>query len=475
MLQDDHQNTNSSTVQPISEIHTSSNEQLDKINKELYERNVELAIRNRTLSVLRKMYEIMNSTLGVEETAQKLISAIVAELKFQEGLIALIDKEERQLYAIAASESESVRQIMAQFGKTLKDFRIPLVYQENFCVHSAIHNQRRMTNSLHDILLPLVDEKTAQEIQDKVNIKTSVLFPFVFASEVAGVIILGMDKHVGDLSRAEREILREIVDVVGIAIERAQLYADLKIANERLQEMDRLKDEFVSVTSHELRTPMTAIKSYVWMILNKKAGEIEPKAKDYLHKVYLSTERLINLVNDMLDVSRIESGRIQLQIAPLDLVSLANQVKDEFMARAVERNMGLKVLASELLPPVLADKEKIHQVLENLVGNSFKFTPDGGVVTLTVTMKENNVEVAISDTGRGIAKEDLPKLFTKFGRLGDSLVSMAESGGTGLGLYICKQVIELHQGKIWAESELGKGSTFTFTLPIFDQKEERYE
>lgn len=458
-------NSQPPSVSATSPAHTDIEKELARVNTEMYERNLELAIRNRTLLVLRKMYEIMNTSLGVEKTAQKLIEAIIKELKFQAGFIALINKKDNLLQAIATSQSESVREAMDLIGKPLRELSISLKEQNNFCVSSVLHNQRRMTNSLFDVLTPLVDEKTASKMEGTLNIKTSVLSPLIFGGEVLGILVLGMDKHVGDLSRAERETLKELIDVIGIAIERAQIYADLKTANDKLKEVDRLKDEFVSVTSHELRTPMTAIKSYVWMVLNKKAGEVAPKAHEYLDKVYISTERLINLVNDMLDVSRIESGRIQLQIVPLDLHGLASQVKDEFLAKVVERNMGFEVLIPIDTPKVLADKEKIHQVLENLVGNAFKFTPNGGRITIESKTGDGYLEIMVSDTGRGITAEDLPKLFTKFGRLGNSLVSVAESGGTGLGLYICKQIIDLHKGKIWVESEIGHGTRFRFTLP----------
>lgn len=451
---------------PSADNHNQRDQELAKVNHELYERNVELAIRNRTLGILRKMYEIMNTSLGVAETGQRLIESIVQELKFQEGYIALVDKKENSLRAIAVSQSESMERVLDLLGKPLHELVVPLDRKDNFSVDAVLTNRSRMTNSIYDVLVPLVDEKTAREIEEHLHVQTTVVYPITFAGEVLGVFVFGMDKHVGDLSRAERETIRELIDVVGIAIERAQIYADLKTANEKLKEVDKLKDEFVSVTSHELRTPMTAIKSYVWMVINGKAGALEPKAKDYLDKVYISTERLINLVNDMLDVSRIESGRIQLRLETFDLAELARQVKDEFMARAIQRNMGLKIVTATDIPQMMSDKEKIHQVLENLVGNAFKFTADGGKIAIQIQKSGDFVQVAVSDTGKGISGDDMAKLFTKFGRLGNSFVSIAESGGTGLGLYICKQIIEMHKGKIWVESEVGKGSRFIFTLPI---------
>jgi signal transduction histidine kinase len=209
---------------------------------------------------------------------------------------------------------------------------------------------------------------------------------------------------------------------------------------------------------------MTAIKSYTWMVLNGKAGTIEPKATQYLNRVYNSTERLIHLVNEMLDVSRIESGRVKLNKLSVDMEKLLTDVQSEFQARAIEAKIHVEVHRDGDIVVVQADTEKIHQVLENLVGNSFKFTPAGGTITMGVKRVDGFLEIRVTDTGRGIAPDDIPKLFQKFGRLENSLIAMP-GNSTGLGLYICKQYVELHGGKIWVQSEPEKGSTFTFTLP----------
>jgi signal transduction histidine kinase len=210
---------------------------------------------------------------------------------------------------------------------------------------------------------------------------------------------------------------------------------------------------------------MTAIKSYSWMVLNGKAGSITPKATEYLNRVYISTERLIHLVNEMLDVSRIESGRVTINKAPLDIGKLLTDVQNELQAKATESQISLTVTKADSIPLVPADAEKIHQVLENLVGNALKFTPKNGSITMSVKQKDDLLEISVADTGQGIRAEEIPLLFKKFGRLENSLVAMP-GNSTGLGLYISKQYVELHGGKIWVESTPNKGSTFTFTLPI---------
>ncbi len=259
---------------------------------------------------------------------------------------------------------------------------------------------------------------------------------------------------------------------MGIAVENALLFKalaesnrELLSANTKLEQLDRLKDDFVSIASHELRTPMTAIKSYLWMALYKGDVKLTEKMEKYLNRAYISTERLINLVNDMLNVSRIESGRIEIAPKAFNISDLVAEVLEEVKPKADERQVKLEMEKINVLQ-AFADPDKVHQVLLNLVGNALKFTPQDGLISINYFTDGQMVEVSVKDSGVGITKEDLSRLFQKFGRLDNSYVAAATSGGTGLGLYISKSLVELMKGKIWATSEgLNKGTTFTFSLP----------
>jgi signal transduction histidine kinase len=249
---------------------------------------------------------------------------------------------------------------------------------------------------------------------------------------------------------------------------------ELKEANQQLEELDRLKDEFVSVASHELRTPMTAIRSYLWMVLEGKAGEITGKQKYYLERSYNSAERLIKLVNDMLDVSRIESGRITLNFQQINVEGLCLEIISELRPRAQELEISLVYESNREKDKthqhlVAACPEKIKEVLINLIGNALKFTPKGGKVAVSVEKVDDMIVTRITDTGVGITNEDQENLFQKFGFMeGSYRTNQDASQGTGLGLYIAKSIIDHHQGKIWVESDgKDKGSTFRFSLPFF--------
>lgn len=446
--------------------------ELQKVNEQLYGRSVELAIRNQTLAILSKLYEIINTSLGVSDTAAKLIDAIVQELKFTAGFIGLIDEEKKVLKVIGSAFTYSpgvhaTNVLSAAFN----NFTINLDNQDNFCTLAIAHNKARMTNALYDIFIPLIDKKTSQRLQQIAEIKTTMLYPIAFAGRPFGLLMIGMNKHVGLLSRAEHETLKEVIKVVGIAVERSQIYANLKIVNIRLKELDILKDEFVSIASHELRTPMTAIKSYLWLSLYGKE-QISDKLRYYLIRSYNAANRLIKLVNDMLNVSRIESGRMSLEVKKIKIDQLVNEVVEEVNFRANELGVTITMGEYKDLPLVITDEDKIKEVIINLIGNSLKFTQKGGSIIISFTVKTDTVMVTIKDTGEGIEQADISKLFKKFGFVkGSYATNQKASLGTGLGLYISKSIIEMHGGVMSVFSEgKGKGATFTFSLKIYNEK-----
>lgn len=313
----------------------------------------------------------------------------------------------------------------------------------------------------------------------------SVLKTLKVEDQIVGLLLLG-EKASGEIySDQDLKILEILAPEMAVAIQNSQSYdkikkfnvilsqevakatSDLQKANKRLEQLDKLKDDFVSVASHELRTPMTAIRSYAWMALHKSDVPLSDKLEKYLIRVLLSTERLINLVNDMLNVSRIESGSIEINPEPVDLLLLTKDIIDEvYYSKAREKVIQFEVVEKKI-PKAFADPEKLRQVFLNLVGNSLKFTPSGGKIVFDFFSDGKMIETSVSDTGVGISKEDMSQLFHKFGRLDNSYTAASTSGGTGLGLFISKSLVELMQGKIWATSEgLGKGTKFTVALPI---------
>ena len=236
----------------------------------------------------------------------------------------------------------------------------------------------------------------------------------------------------------------------------------------RERELDKMKTDFISVVSHELRTPLTSIKGYTDLLLSGATGEVSELQAEFLGIIQSSTTRLSNLINDILDISRIESGSIQIKHEPIDYRRIVSDTLRLMKAAADEKQISMDASLPESIPPVRGDTDKVTQVLANLVSNAIKYTPQGGWVKVSLEVTgESSVTTCVADSGIGVTDEDQAKLFQKFFRADNT--STREAGGTGLGLVIAKTIIELLGGAIWVESEPGRGSRFSFTLPLFPE------
>ena len=408
--------------------------------------------------LLGKLGRLMASTYDLTDLSQGVLDQMESNLKATNATIVLV-KGSRVDWSLTVGSSKS-----------------KLVANDIKKVIAAGPNK-----GSNVLVFDELDEGGVKEIMRKNEF--SVVVPLIAERVVIGALILG-DKASGDVYTSEDINVLEIIGPqISVAIDNARAYEEIKQfniklkkeieeatsnlrgANKRLRDLDKIKDEFISITSHELRTPMTAVKSYLWMVLNKSGKNLGKKGTDHLNRAYVSTQRTINLVNDMLDVSRIEGNRFEINKEKIDIVELANECMRELMGRAHERKVKL-VVQKKKMQLVFVDHDKIYQVMDNLIGNALKFTPKGGSITVGFASKGKFIAVGVRDTGTGISKADQKRLFKKFGRVESSYTAMAEVGGTGLGLYVSKQIVEMHGGKIWIESEVGKGSTFLFTIPV---------
>jgi len=448
-----------------------------KLRQEVKSATKELADRNRNLTVLRRLDSIIMNTLDLGDMCRKIVDTITWELGYEAGLIALVDPDGKVLRAKAVSGTPAVTRIWRSLSSGVDSFEISLddpKAKGNYLVRVVKERTAIGTNQIEDLYCPPLSQEEAERIRQETKLKGHIIYPLSAKGKALGVVVFGLPRPFQKVGHSERDLLQAFIEQAGIAVENAQLYEkiretakQLSRANERLLELDKLKDEFVGVASHELRTPMTAIKGFIWMVLEGKGGKLASKQKYYLGKASEGVERMLNLINDMLDVSRIESGAMKLEKVKGSLPELVNEVISELRVKAEGKGLSLAFQEPQsAVPDLLFDPGKIREVLVNLVGNAIKYT-DSGEVTVSVEKGDDGfVITTVSDTGRGISPDDLGKLFKKFGRLDNSFVTTAESGGTGLGLYIAKSLVEAHGGKITVESELGKGSAFRFTLPV---------
>ena len=257
------------------------------------------------------------------------------------------------------------------------------------------------------------------------------------------------------------QVINRALEKQRLSMDNKRLLRELKEANEKLKEMDRRKSDFVANVSHEFKNPLSIINESLSIVTGGLAGEINAEQKKILETGKKNIERLIRLVTDLLDLAKIEAGKIGMRREQFDIASLTNEILSVYEGEIAKKRLTLKQNIAQGIGSVWADRDKINQVIVNLLNNAIKYTPSGGSVNVKLEKVGDEFRFEISDTGPGIAKEDFAKIFDKFER-----VTTERHEGTGLGLPIAKDIVELHKGNIWLESEIGKGSKFIFTLPI---------
>jgi signal transduction histidine kinase len=286
--------------------------------------------------------------------------------------------------------------------------------------------------------------------------------------DVIGTIAVA-GREPGLYSEREIELLKTFADQGVIAIENVRLFTELQASNQELELKGRQleatsqhKSEFLANMSHELRTPLNAIIGFSEVLSERMFGDLNEKQEEYLKDIYASGQHLLSLINDILDLSKIEAGRMELELADFDLPQAIDNALILVRERAGRRGITLEHSVDERLGEIRGDERKVKQVLLNLLSNALKFTPEGGRVEVRAGMVDGMAEVSVTDTGVGIAPEDHEAVFQEFRQVG---TAEKKAEGTGLGLTLCRKFIELHGGKIWVTSQVGVGSTFTFTMP----------
>jgi signal transduction histidine kinase len=274
--------------------------------------------------------------------------------------------------------------------------------------------------------------------------------------EISGIITLE-SQSVQGISQEDVAFVERLADRAAVAIKNAQLYEQIHAANSA-------KSEFVSLVAHELRVPMTSIKGYADLMASGMAGTLNDQQKQFLEVIRRNLQRMSTLISDLSDINRIESGRMNFNNKIFNLYDIVFDVTESLSERIEARKQTLDVQVDETIPEVFADPTRITQVLTNLVSNANKYTPEGGHIVVQATYNDRAALVTVQDNGIGISEENQKKLFTQFFRAEDQ--SVREQPGWGLGLSIVRKMVEAQGGEIQYQSELGKGSTFTFTVPL---------
>jgi signal transduction histidine kinase len=272
------------------------------------------------------------------------------------------------------------------------------------------------------------------------------------------------------IRKATGEFAPEVIDLMqtfatqsALAIQNARLFREIADKSQQLEAASQHKSEFLANMSHELRTPLNAIIGFSEVLTERMFGELNEKQEEYLKDIYASGQHLLSLINDILDLSKIEAGRMELDLTDFHLPTALDSALTLVRERAGRRGITLQLNVDDRLGQIQADERKVRQVVLNLLSNAIKFTPEGGRIEVGAVPKDGFVEVSVTDTGVGIAPEDQEAVFEEFRQVGTADKKVE---GTGLGLTLCRKFVELHGGRIWVKSEPGAGSTFTFTIPV---------
>jgi len=324
----------------------------------------------------------------------------------------------------------------------------------------AVLEQR--TIQVPDLLAAAADYPLSSDIAAQLGHRTVVVTPLLREGKPFGTILLRRNE-VRAFSDQEVALLRTFGDQAAIALENVRLFHEIEQKSRQLETANRHKSEFLANMSHELRTPLNAIIGFSEVLLERLFGDLNPKQDDYLKDIHSSGKHLLQLINDILDLSKVEAGRMELETSSFDLPTAIANAMTLIRERAQKHEIALSQEVGAGLGEIVADERKFKQILLNLLSNAVKFTPDGGRIEVKAHRDAGNVVVSVHDTGIGIAPADRDAVFEEFRQVGRNYTNKQE--GTGLGLALTRKFVELHGGRIWLESEPGKGSTFTFTIP----------
>jgi len=437
-----------------------------KTDLELNRAQEELDRRLASLDALQRTSRLISTTLDEEEIFKRLDKSLMIQLGFEKILVLTFnDTKTLEMKVGHGLSREKIEEICDAF---IKDPSLHSFFQEGYTLSSATSSKQKK-----------------EKMITLFGLNHFILSPILTQDGTIGLVFVGNQTGTSMISEADEEMISILTNQIGQSLENAKLFEEvyksrqelelkiqdrtrqLAMALEKVQKISRTKSEFVSAVSHELRTPLTSIKGYAAILMSGRLGEIPEKVKERLEKINKHSDSLVELINDLLDISRIESGRVEMKFEKVNIKTIIDNVRDLLTPQMKEKNLAFIVDVAKNLPEVMADDKQMERVFINLLSNAIKYTPKG-TITLRASSNEKEILVEVEDTGMGMREEDLPKLFTEFYRVENEMNQSIK--GTGLGLALVKNIITVHQGRIWVTSTINVGTTFHFTIPLEPQK-----
>lgn len=443
---------------------------IEHITAEMYKRNKELADTNKTLSLLRTIDAlVLESHTSLKMVCEHITEAItqVTEYPFV-GLLMRSGHTHEKLVLNAWS------------GKTvLGSADIHMGFDEP--IRLSLSNE--WFSQIDSSILISLEDYSAKELASVVNINESDLKAVIKQLELkslyvvklrarrklVGLFVIGFNEPKGMLNDSDTKLIERISESIGLALDNKLLFEEnqyvlrkLQKSNEKLKALDEAKEDFISMASHQLRTPLTSIKGYISMVLEGDAGKVTPMQKEMLDQAYVSSQRMVYLIADLLNVSRLKTGKFIIETCKVNLANIVQEELTQLQNTAASRSLTLEYKKPTKFPDAMLDETKTRQVIMNFMDNAIYYTPAGGHIKVSLTETNTSIELRVTDNGLGVPKSEMHHLFTKFYRAGNA--RKARPDGTGLGLFMAKKVIIAQGGSILFESHEGKGSTFGFTF-----------
>lgn len=409
------------------------------------------------------------SAYDVQETLDKLgdiLADTSAVNRIMSKSVELIDRtlEPRQLHLVALGRSGEKK--VVSFGGEQVDSELMHLFKD----------------VKQDILIIDQYDATPSRIQSELSKRgVSVVIVMRTSKELVGYMAVGYKQSGLLFNKKDIDLLRLSAGQIAIALENALRFEEiqkfnktlqekiddatrqLRQKNERLRMLDQTKDDFISMASHQLRTPLTSVKGYVSMVLDGDAGRVNQLQRKLLNQSYISSQRMVYLISDLLNVSRLRTGKFELEEIPTDLAKIIEEEVSQLKETAQARNLKLTYTKPDAFPVCMLDETKLRQVIMNFIDNAIYYTPSGGSIDVKLTDNEKSVELTVKDTGIGVPRRDVPHMFSKYFRARNAKV--ARPDGTGLGLFMAKKVVVAHGGAVIFKTREGHGSTFGFSLP----------
>lgn len=433
----------------------SAQRSLNKTNEDLRAKNESSEQKIEKLKTLNEISTSISATLDLNKILEITISKLVELMRVEQATLIFVDRKLQRGHIRTAYDSQQKNP--PYLDSYLDLTKYPAIKKALSTGKPFIVPKK---NKIHIVT-------DGQKYEEEINSnEVTLILPLIIRGQHLGVITLKGRRTKSTYDKDEIEFCQAIAHQTAIAIDKATIFDNLREKHRELKKIDKMKDDLVNMVIHDLRTPLTSVIGYLDIVLSGMAGEINSEQEDCLERALESSQWLLKMINDLLDVTKFEEGKIKLGMEPSAIGDVIDAAVSQVIGTARSDNIEIKVMLGENLPLISIDFDKILRTLVNLMGNAIKFSEENSVVEIHAELLEEDEQICLSvkDYGRGIPKEHFQTIFEKFGQLESR--PKGQKYSTGLGLTFCKLAVEAHLGKIWVESELGRGSTFYLTLPI---------